>query len=89
MTSARLGQQLTLDFSATVTPASRTQEPLAPSKFLAGLSPARPRAPCDFGVRLRPLLLRVLALAKSQAADRSAARKGEIAVHILHLLMVS
>jgi hypothetical protein len=31
----------------------------------------------------------VLALAKSQAADRSAARKGEIAVHILHLLMVS
>ena len=31
MTSARLGQQLTLDFSATATPASETQEPLAAS----------------------------------------------------------
>jgi N12 class adenine-specific DNA methylase len=31
MTSARLGQQLSLNFSATATPASGTQEPLAPS----------------------------------------------------------
>ena len=33
MTSARLGQQLTLDFSATATPASETQEPLAASSL--------------------------------------------------------
>ena len=33
MTSARLGQQLTLDFSATATPASGTQEPLAASSL--------------------------------------------------------
>lgn len=34
MTSARLGQQLTLDFSATATPASETQEPLAASSLV-------------------------------------------------------
>ncbi len=34
MTSARLGQQLTLDFSATATPASGTQEALAASTLL-------------------------------------------------------
>ena len=34
MTSSRLGQQLTLDFTSTATPASGTQEPLAASSLL-------------------------------------------------------
>jgi len=38
MTSARLGQQLTLDFSATVTPASESQEPVAPSSLFGRIS---------------------------------------------------
>ena len=38
MRSARLGQQLTLDFSTTATPASGTQEPLAPSTLFGRIS---------------------------------------------------
>lgn len=38
MTSARLGQQLTLDFSATATPASETQELLAASSLFGRIS---------------------------------------------------
>ena len=40
MTSARLGQQLTFDLSATATPASGTQETLAPSTLLGRIPQA-------------------------------------------------
>ena len=40
MTSARLGQQLTLDFLATATSASGAQEPLAPSSLFGRISQA-------------------------------------------------
>ncbi|MDR3675565.1 MAG: DEAD/DEAH box helicase family protein [Acidobacteriota bacterium] len=75
MTSARLGQQLTLDFTATTAPAPRTQEPLAPSSLLGRIP--QPGLPIWSAPVIRP------AKADSSALPTAESSKPEPLLRIL------